>query len=325
MKAYRIAETPDGPRGALVETSPDALDAGEVVIRTRYAGVNYKDALAGTGKAPIVRRYPCIGGIEAVGTVETSDSPDFQPGDSVIVHGRGLGVSHDGGLAERVRVPAAWPVPLPDGLSMREAAVLGVAGHSAALAIHRLEALGLAPENGPVAVTGATGGVGSLAVSMLAGLGYSVTAVSSKAGQEEAFLRGLGASDVRRPPEPGRAKPLEAAEWAAAIDTAGGPQLEWLLRTTKPGGAIAAIGNAAGIALNTTVLPFILRAITLVGILSDTEMPLRRALWQRLGSDLKPAGLDGIGRDIPLEALPAYLDEMIAGRIHGRTLVAFPD
>ena len=323
MKAYRIEETPNGPRGALTDLALDALDAGEVVVRTHYAGVNYKDALAGTGKGPIIRRFPCVGGIEAVGEVETSDSPDFKPGDMVIVHGRGLGVSHDGGFAERVRVPASWPVLLPEGLSAREAAVLGVAGHSAALAIHRLEALGLSPDRGTVAVTGATGGVGSLAVAMLAGLGYSVTAVSSKADREP-FLRGLGATAVRQPPEAGSSKPLEPALWAAGIDTAGGPQLEWLLRTTSQGGAVASIGNAAGIGLNTTVLPFILRGISLVGIVSDTEMALRQALWQRLGSDLKPAGLGEIGHDISLDALPGYLDEMIAGRIQGRALVAFP-
>jgi len=323
MKAYRIRETDEGPRGALVDVGLDELDAGAVVVRTHYAGVNYKDALAGTGKAPIIRRYPCIGGIEAAGEVETSDSPAFKPGDRVIVHGRGIGVSHDGGFCERLRVPADWIVHLPEGLTTREAAVLGVAGHSAALAVHKMELLGLRPENGPVAVTGATGGVGSLALAMLARRGFTVVAVTSKTDQE-AYLKGLGASEVRPAPEGESRKPLEGAEWAGAIDTAGGPQLEWLLRTAALQGVVASIGNAAGIALKTTVLPFILRGVTLIGINADTPMPLRAEIWGRLADDLKPAGLDSLGREIPLEALPGYMEEMIAGKIHGRTLVAFP-
>lgn len=322
MRAYRITETEAGPRGAIVDVSLDALDAGEVVVRTRYAGVNYKDALAGTGKAPIIRRYPCIGGIEAVGEVETSESAAFKPGDLVIVHGRGIGVSHDGGFCERLRVPADWVVHLPQGLSPREAAVLGVAGHSAALAVHKMEHLGLAPANGPVAVTGATGGVGSLAVAMLARRGFKVVAITSKSDQE-AFLKGLGAAEVRPAPEGESRKPLEGAEWAGAIDTAGGPQLEWLLRTAALQGVVCSIGNAAGIGLKTTVLPFILRGVTLIGINADTPMPLRAEIWGRLAGDLKPPGLDGIGREITLDALPGYMDQMVAGKTHGRTLVAF--
>ncbi len=324
MKAYRIEDTENGPRGTVVAMEPDALDAGDVVISTRHAGINYKDALAGTGKAPIIRRYPCNGGIEAVGQVETSASDRFRPGDWVIVHGRGIGVSHDGGFAEKVRVPADWLVRLPDGLTPREAAIFGVAGHSAALAVHKLEELGVTPDRGPIAVTGATGGVGSLAVGMLARRGFSVTAISSKTDQE-AFLRGLGASAVRTPPAEETRKPLEGAEWAGAVDTVGGPQLEWLLRTTAPQGVVTAIGNAAGIGLKTTVLPFILRGVTLAGINSDTPMELRQLIWNRMAGDLKPDGLDALGREIALEALPAYMDEMIAGRIHGRTLVTFAD
>ena len=323
MKAYRIEDSANGPRGHLVELSLDDIDQGDVVVRTRFAGINYKDALAGTGKAPIIRRYPCVGGIEAVGQVETSTSDRFKPGDWVIAHGRGIGVSHDGGFAERVRVPADWLVHLPAGLSPREAAVLGVAGHSAALAVHKMEAAGLTPESGPVAVTGATGGVGSLAVAMLAKRGFTVTAVTSKTDRD-GFLRGLGAADVRQPPQEPSRKPLEAAEWAGA-DTAGGPQLEWLLRSAAAQGIVTSIGNAAGIGLTTTVLPFILRGVTLIGINSDTPMTLRQTIWDRLAGDLKPADLDGLGREIALEVLPAYMDEMIASKIQGRTLVAFAE
>ena len=324
MKAYRIEDSANGPRGHLVELSLDDIDEGDVVVRTRFAGINYKDALAGTGKAPIIRRYPCVGGIEAVGQVETSTSDRFKPGDWVIAHGRGIGVSHDGGFAERVRVPADWLVHLPAGLSPREAAVLGVAGHSAALAVHKMEAAGLTPESGPVAVTGATGGVGSLAVAMLAKRGFTVTAVTSKTDRD-GFLRGLGAADVRQPPQEPSRKPLEAAEWAGAVDTAGGPQLEWLLRSAAAQGIVTSIGNAAGIGLTTTVLPFILRGVTLIGINSDTPMTLRQTIWDRLAGDLKPADLDGLGREIALEDLPAYMDEMIASKIQGRTLVAFAE
>lgn len=320
MKAYRIEQAGRLGRGAVVEMDRAALDAGDVTVRVSYAGVNYKDALAGLGGAPVIRRYPCNGGIEAVGTVSESNDPRFSSGDLVIVHGRGIGVSHDGGFAEYLRVPGDWVLPLPEGLSALEAATLGVAGYSAALAIDRLETLGLTPGGGPVLVSGATGGVGSLAVAMLAGRGFSVSALSSK--PDEGFLRGLGAREVIALPEPS-GKPLEREQWAGGIDAAGGPVLEWMLRTTAHGGAIASIGNAAGITLNTTVLPFILRGVTLTGINSDSEMPLRRRIWARLADDLKPEGLGGMARQITLDNLPDYMAEMLAGRITGRTLVTF--
>ena len=321
MRAYRIEETAEGPRGRLVEVETDDLDAGDVVLRVHHAGVNYKDALAGTGRAPIVRRYPCIGGIEAVGEVEESADPAFRPGDRVIAHGRGLGVQHDGGFCERLRCPGRWLVPLPAGLSLREAAALGVAGHSAALAVDRLERLGVAPDAGPVAVTGASGGVGALGVAMLARRGFAVTAVTSKPDRAD-WLRRLGAAEVVAPPQPSR-RPLERAQWAGAIDAAGGSQLEWLLRTAAPGAAVAAIGNAAGIELATTVLPFILRGVTLTGINADTPPETRRRIWDRLAGDLKPDGLDELARDIALGDLPAFMEEMVAGRTTGRTLIRF--
>jgi len=323
MKAYRIDRTDEGPRGRLVDIPLDQLDQGEVVVRVLYSGINYKDALAGTGQAPIIRRYPCVGGIEAVGEVVDSDSEAFRPGDLVIAHGRGLGVSHDGGFAEFLRAPADWLVALPGGLTPREAATLGVAGHSAALAVDRIENLGVTPEQGPIAVTGATGGVGILAIGMLARRGFRVTAVSGKADAED-FLRSHGATEVLRPPgEPG-GKPLEAALWAGAVDAAGGPVLEWLLRTAANGAVVTSIGNAAGITLHTTVLPFILRGVSLVGINADSPPPLRRRIWSRLATDLKPDGLAELAEEIPIESLPGVLGSMIAGRTKGRTLVAFP-
>ncbi|MCC5970005.1 MAG: YhdH/YhfP family quinone oxidoreductase [Pararhodobacter sp.] len=322
MKAYRIEQDGKLGRGAIVEMEVSALDPGDVTIRTQLAGVNYKDALAGLGRAPIIRRYPCNGGIEAVGAVVESRDARFAPGDRVIVHGRGIGVSHDGGFAEMLRVPGDWVLPLPDGLSALEAATLGVAGYSAALAVDRLETLGVTPESGPVLVSGATGGVGSLAVAMLARRGYAVTALSSK--PDDGFLRGLGAQAVIALPEPS-GKPLEREQWAGGIDAAGGPVLEWMLATTQAGGVVASIGNAAGIALNTSVLPFILRGVTLTGINADSDMPLRRRIWARLAGDLKPAGLSAMARLIGLADLPGYMDEMLAGRITGRTLVRFDD
>jgi len=322
VKAYRIEQDGKLGRGAIVEMEAAALDAGDVTIRTRFAGVNYKDALAGLGGAPIIRRYPCNGGIEAVGQVSESRDARFAPGAWVIVHGRGIGVSHDGGFAETLRVPGDWVLPLPMGLSPLEAATLGVAGYSAALAVDRMEGMGLAPGAGPVVVSGATGGVGSLAVAMLARRGYAVSAVSGK--PDDGFLRGLGAQEVLALPEPS-SRPLEEARWAGGIDAAGGPLLEWMLRTTQAGGVVASIGNAAGIALNTTVLPFILRGVTLTGINSDSEMPLRRRIWARLADDLKPQGLDAMAHQIALSALPAFMAQMLERRITGRTLVTFPE
>lgn len=324
MRAYRIEKTAEGPRGQLVDASLDEIDAGEVVIRTRYSGVNYKDALAGTGTAPIVRRYPCVGGIEAVGEVEHSESAAFNPGDWVIAHGRGLGVDHDGGFAERLRAPADWLVPLPAGLTPREAATLGVAGHSAALAVDRMETLGLTPEGGPVAVTGASGGVGSLSIAMLAQRGFSVTAVTSKADSAPLLLE-MGAANVRPPPAEASGKPLDSADWGGAVDAAGGDQLAWLLRTTRKHGVIASIGNAAGNTLNTTVLPFIVRGIAVIGIIADTPPALRRHIWNRLAGDLKPPKLESLAHEIDIDGLPGFMDSMIAGKSRGRTIVSWRD
>jgi acrylyl-CoA reductase (NADPH) len=322
FEAYRIEQDGDAGRGGIARLSLDELDPGDVLVRTLYAGVNYKDALAGTGRGRIVRRYPCVGGIEAVGVVERCASGDVAEGTTVILHGYGLGVERDGGLSPWVRVPAAFVTPLPEGLGAREAAAIGVAGHTAALALELLELNGLVPGNGPVAVTGASGGVGSLATALLAGLGYEVATVSRKAAAED-YLRGLGASDVVAPPAEATAKPLESARWAGAVDTVGGAQLEWLLRTLRPNGAVAAVGNAAGVALNTTVLPFILRGARLIGINADTRPPLRERLWRRLAGDLNPRFINDMINEIELDDLPRFMEAMIAGKTQGRTIVRF--
>lgn len=320
FEAYRIEQDGKVGRGGIVPVSLEALDEGDLLVRVQYAGVNYKDALAGTGRGQIVRRFPCIGGIEAVGVVEKSGTAGLPVGTTVILHGYGLGVERDGGLSPWVRVPGAFATALPEGLTALEAAAIGVAGHTVAMSIDLMELNGLSPGNGPVAVTGATGGTGSLAVAMLAGLGHEVIAISRK--PDDGFLRRLGAADVMAIPD-GPKKPLESARWAGAIDTTGGAPLEWLIRTTKQDGVIAAFGNAAGLDLNTSVLPFILRGVRLIGINADTRPPLRPRLWQRLASDLKPRHISDLLNVIDLKQLPEVMDEMIAGRTRGRTLIRF--
>lgn len=321
MKAYRIEKDGKVGRGVVVDMAESDLDPGEVSIATRFAGINYKDALAGLGGAPIIRRFPCNGGIEAVGTVLTSEDARFAPGDSVIVHGRGIGVSHDGGLAERLRVPADWVMAIPGGLTAQEAATLGVAGYSAALAVDRLEALGLAPGDLPVAVSGASGGVGAFAVAMLAGLGFQVLAISSKADAVP-FLTGLGAAEVITPGDLGD-KTFGPARWCGGIDAAGGPVLAKMLAGTDRDGAIASLGNAAGVELTTTVLPFILRGVTLTGINADSDMNTRRRVWARLANDLKPDRLADWADIVALRDVPDVMARMLDGQTTGRTIVGF--
>jgi putative YhdH/YhfP family quinone oxidoreductase len=324
FKAYRLTAEPDGSsRGRISESCIDELDAGDLIIKTAYAGVNYKDALAGNGVAKVMQRLPCIGGIEAVGTVISSTSKEFSLGDAVVVHGRGMGVKHDGGFSEYVRVPAARVIHLPANLSMLEAAILGVGGHTAAIAIDMMETNGLSPEKGPVAVTGATGGVGSLAIDMLSARGYEVVAVTRKV-EAEPYLLKLGANRVVAAPDKNsHNKPLESAQWAGAIDTTGGYVLSWLLRTMMQHGIIATCGNTAGIEIQTTVLPFILRGVRLLGIDGNTEIPYRKKIWDREASDLKPRHLHDIGKLICLDEVPELFDRMIAGQSRGRQVVEF--
>jgi putative YhdH/YhfP family quinone oxidoreductase len=254
--------------------------------------------------------------------VVSSSDARFKPGDEVICSSYDFGVSHDGGYSQVCRVPADWVVPLPKGLTLHEAATLGVAGYTAGLAMELLELNGMAPNSGKVLVNGATGGVATLAIDMLAKLGYHVVAVTGK-DAEQAFLQKIGAREVlaRQKLEMG-ARPLEKAMWAAAFDSVGGEQLAWLTRTMQPGGLIASFGNAGGIEFKTTVLPFILRGVRLIGVNSgDTPMPLRRKIWGRLAADLKPRHLGAIAHAISLDDLPGYFEKMLKGQIKGRAVV----
>jgi acrylyl-CoA reductase (NADPH) len=326
FKALRVFEDGGRVSARFVEARADELDQGEVLVRVQYSCVNYKDALAATGAGKIVRHFPLIGGIDLAGTVAHSSDPRFQSGDKVVATGYGLGVDHDGGYAEYARVPADWVVPLPAALTARDAMSLGTAGFTAALAVTRMEQNGLAPAQGPVVVTGASGGVGSLAIDMLAGAGYTVTALTGKQ-REHVLLRTLGAAEIldRGAVERGT-RPLEKATWAGAVDALGGDWLAWITRTMKQHGCIASIGLAAGHELHTTVMPFILRGVSLLGIDSSaTPMALRRKVWDRLATDLKPRHLDELTRTIEFTALPDVFPKFLAGEVVGRTVVHIAD
>lgn len=321
FQAFRLLAGDPEPTRQLTRLSLADLSPGNVVIQVAFSSINYKDALAAKGLNSIIRHWPRIGGIDLTGTVLDSGDARFKPGDAVVVHGFGIGVEHDGGHAQMARVPADWVLPLPAGLSLFEAAVIGVAGYTAACSLHAMEQNGLAPEQGPVLVTGATGGVASLAIDMLAQRGYPVTAMTGKA-QETDYLRQLGASQVigRLAPQP-QPKPLEKAQWAGAIDSVGGATLAWLTRTLLPGGVIAAFGNAGGPELATTVLPFILRGIRLIGINANSPMALRQQVWHKIATDYRPAHLAQIAQVIALHELPIHLDRMLAGQLRGRTVI----
>lgn len=301
----------------------EQLDAGEVTIRVHYSSINYKDALAATGAGKIIRRFPCVGGIDLCGEVVDSADARFAPGDKVIATSFDIGVAHHGGYAEYARVPAGWVVPLPAGLDLFEAMALGTAGFTAALGIVRMEDNGLAPANGPVIVTGATGGVGALAIDMLAQLGYQVVALTGKASESD-YLKMLGAAEIllRAEIDFDKVRPLEAAKWAGAVDNVGGQILHWVLATMKQAGTVASIGNAASFNIDTTVFPFILRGVSLLGVDSGyMGFPTRQRVWDRLATDLKPRHLGTITRTIAFDELPAAFDDFIHGRVKGRTVV----
>lgn len=323
FRAFRIYKENGKVAGRIETLSLADLTPGEVVIRAAYSSVNYKDALAATGAGNILTRFPRVGGIDVSGRVESLTDPRFNAGDPVLVTGYDLGVGQDGGYAERVRVPAEWVVPLPEGLSLFEAMALGTAGFTVALCVQRLEDNGQRPEKGPIVVTGATGGVGSLAVDILSSLGFEVVAVTGK-GTEHEYLRSLGAHTVldRKTLDLG-SRPLEKAQWAGAIDNVGGEVLAWLTRTTKPWGNIAAVGLAGGSELHTTVMPFILRGVSLLGITSSgCPTALRHKLWQRLAADLRPRHLSAIvNRVVDLEDLSGVFAAMLKGGMRGRTVV----
>ena len=323
FRSYRIEEEGGCSAGRFVELSLDDLDPGEVLIQTHYSSVNYKDALAATGAGKVIRRFPCVGGVDAAGVVVSSSDAHFKVGNEVLVTGYDMGVAHDGGYAEYVRVPAEWVVPLPHGLTLFEAMALGTAGFTAALSIHRLEQNELSRVKGKVVVTGATGGVGSLAIQMLSQLGYHVVALTGK-DKEHDYLRSLGASEIlsRSQVDLNSTRPLEKAQWAGALDAVGGETLSWLTRSMQQNGAIASFGNAGGVELHTTVFPFILRGVKLLGVDSAaTEMPLRKQIWQRLANELKPRRLAQLTHPVPFAELPGIFPKMLQGEGHGRTVV----
>ena len=323
FRAYRIYEQDGEVQGRLETTEIDALSPGDVVIRAVWSDVNYKDALAGSGKGKILKRFPLVGGIDVAGQVYSSVDPRFKEGEPVLVVGCGLSENHDGGYSEYVRVPGDWVVPLPRGLSLRDSMALGTAGFTAGIAVDRMEHNGQRADGGPILVNGATGGVGGFAIDMFAGLGYQVTAFTGKR-DADAYLETLGATDIcyRGEVEMGT-RALEKAQWGGAVDSVGGEELGWLTRTVMPSGNIASIGLAGGIALNTTVMPFILRGVNLLGINSvyiSTET--RDRVWRRLGTDLRPRHFDAIvTRTVDLDGLADVFDDYVAGKNTGRTLV----
>jgi NADPH2:quinone reductase len=322
FRAFRVFDEEGKVQGRVVEASLDELSPGGVVIDASHSSVNYKDALAATGAGRIIRRLPLIAGIDVAGTVASSTDGRFHQGQPVLVTGYDLGVAHDGGYAGVARVPAEWVVAIPAGLDPFDAMAIGTAGFTAALSIVELERNGLAPGQGPVMVTGATGGVGSLAVQMLAARGYQVTALTGKDGEHE-FLKTLGASDVmsRHGLQMGT-KPLEKTLWAGAVDVVGGDTLAWLTRTMMYNGPIASSGLTGGTDLKTTVLPFILRGVKLLGIDSAMcPMTTRLEVWRRLATDLEPAHLRATATTIGLDELPAAFATLLAGAARGRYVV----
>ena len=322
FKAFRVHNDGGKIQSRFDQVDLDDVGTGNVVIRSAYSNINYKDALAATGAGRIMKRFPLVAGIDAAGYVHASEDPRFQEGQPVVVVGRGLGEEHDGGFSEFVKVEGDWIVPLPEGLTLHEAMAIGTAGFTAAMAIQRMEDNGQTPEKGPILVTGATGGVGGMATSMLAGLGYHVAALTI-VGEEE-YLKSIGAAEVvdGNALEMGE-RPLEKGLWAGAVDAVGGKTLAWITRTMFPLGNIASIGLAGGHDLVTTVMPFILRGVNLLGINSTyCPIPLREKVWSRLATDLKPAAMDSIvSRTVAFDDIPDLFDDYIHGKITGRTVV----
>lgn len=323
LKAFRIFNEDGKVAGRFVDLKLDALDPGEVVVKVAFSSVNFKDALAATGAGRIIRRFPCVGGIDLSGTVVDSSDPRYKNGDAVIATSYDLGVAHDGGYAEYCRVPADWVVAMPRGLDLFESMALGTAGYTAGLAVVRMEHEHLKPENGPVVVTGATGGVGSVAVDILAGAGYQVVALTGK-DTEADYLKKLGAKEVmlRSSLDLAKIKPLDKATWAGAVDNLGGDVLSWIASTMQVGGALASIGLAASHEFKTTVMPFILRGVSLLGIDSvNTPMDVRKKVWERLGGDLKPRHFKDLTRTVAFNELPGVFDPFIKAKVRGRTVV----
>ncbi|MCD9028679.1 acryloyl-CoA reductase [Luteimonas sp. BDR2-5] len=322
FRAFRIHNDDAGYHSGIEQVSLDDLSPGELVIRVAHSSVNYKDALAGTGAGKILRRFPLVGGIDVAGHVVASRDPGFREGDAVLITGCGQSETRDGGYADYARLEAKSAVHLPVGLDLRESMILGTAGFTAALALLRLQENRQTPDLGPLVVTGATGGVGSLAIDIFSRAGYEVHAVSGKAAQAP-YLHAIGAREVLGRDALATTRPLESARFGGGLDTVGGPMLVSLLAQTAPYGSVASAGLAASAELDATVMPFILRGVSLLGIAaSGTPRVLRDEVWRRLSSDWKPAHLATIcTQDVALDALPAVFDAMLAGGAQGRTLV----
>jgi len=323
IKAYRIFNDDGKVAGRFTDMKLDELDAGDVVIKVAYSSVNFKDALAASGAGKIIRRFPCVGGVDLSGTAVESADARFRKGDAVIATSYDIGVAHDGGYAEYARIPAGWVVPMPKGLDLFEAMALGTAGYTAALAVERMEHEGLKPANGPVIVTGATGGVGSIAVDILSACGYRVVALTGKEAESD-YLKRIGAAEVmlRSSLDLSRIKPLGKATWAGAVDNLGGDVLSWVASTMQVGGTLASIGLAANHTFNTTVMPFILRGVSLLGVDSvNTPMGLREKVWRRLGADLKPQRLQSIASTVNFADLPGVFEKVMKAQVRGRTVV----
>lgn len=324
--AFRIHDDqpgrPGGHRSGIETIGIGDLAPGELVVRTAYSSVNYKDALAGTGQGKILRRFPLVGGIDLAGHVVSSTHAGFREGDEVLVTGCGLSETRDGGYAEFARVEARWAIPLPAGLTLRESMVLGTAGFTAALALLRMTENRQSPGLGPICITGATGGVGSLAVDIFSRAGYAVHAVSGKAAQAD-YLASLGAAEVLGRDALETTRPLETVRFGGGLDNVGGPMLASLLAQVAPYGNVASAGLAATHALDTTVMPAIIRGVSLLGVASaGTARDIRDEVWRRLAGEWKPAHLDRIcTREATLTELPAVFDAMLAGGSVGRTLV----
>ncbi len=325
FKAIRIDEAEKGTVAALTQFDEAELMEGDVTVRVEWSTLNYKDGLAVTGKAPVVRRFPMIAGIDFAGTVEQSSDPQWKPGDKVICDGWGMGETHLGAFAEKARVKGDWLVRLPEGMTARDAMAIGTAGYTAMLAVLALEKHGLTPKSGPVVVTGAAGGVGSVAIALLSKLGYSVIASTGRMS-EAPYLKGLGAAEViDRGELSGPARPLAKERWAGGVDSVGSMTLANLLSMTRYGGAIAACGLAAGMDLPSSVAPFILRGVCLLGI--DSVMcPIeqRKIAWSRLAADLDRAKLAEITHEICLDGVIQAGSRILAGEVRGRIVVKIP-
>ncbi|TBR39230.1 MULTISPECIES: oxidoreductase [Dyella] len=327
FRAFRIHNDDAGYRGQIESMSADALSAGEILVKVAYSSINYKDALAGTGKGKILRQYPLNGGIDAAGIVAASTDPSFKEGDPVLCTGSGLSETRDGGLAEYARFDAKWTIPLPKGLNLRESMIIGTAGFTAGLALLRMEDNRQTPSMGPLAVTGATGGVGMLAIDIFSRAGYDVHAISGKQAHFD-FLRDLGAVEcIDRHQLVFSGKPMDSARFAGALDNVGGATLAGLLPLIVPYGNVAICGNAGGIGFESTVMPFIIRGVSLLGVASaGTARDVRDRVWERLSSDWKPRHLDRIAtREVTLDQLPDIFGRMLAGESFGRTVVRLGD